>query len=328
MYFSSDGLLVTAESNSQHNTDVMAAGTEADVAPDTVPAEIHDDGDSGAADAVTHRAEPKEEVDAAKPPAAFQFRCGTCEYSRNDPTPVVNLGPIVAAIAERAKKEAEKPKPKSKGAGVGKSSVASSASQGARSAQDAPQALTLRRIFFLLLVHPLPPSCTHQQQLHSKKMSDTRCTVCGWSMKAPRHTVSDKSCLQCPETDCTEDCVVHDDEEGKVIAMFYCAIHSAENLRKMFEPLDLDLDKPAIKVEAEAWKHTPQLMASPRFHLKWADALAPPGGLGAAMRQRRREEEIATRERAAEDAEAKEGVATIDSHDASTHRTLVPETCE
>jgi hypothetical protein len=59
-----------------------------------------------------------------------------------------------------------------------------------------------------------------------------RCTTCGWSMTAPRHTHRTKPCLQCWETGCTEDCVVHDDEEGKVIAMVYCAAHGVENMRK------------------------------------------------------------------------------------------------
>jgi hypothetical protein len=60
--------------------------------------------------------------------------------------------------------------------------------------------------------------------------------------------------------------------------------------------------------------------------LKWADALAPPGGFGAAMLQRKREEEVAAHERAA--AVPKEGDGDIDSHDESTHLTLVPKTCE
>jgi hypothetical protein len=75
----------------------------------------------------------------------------------------------------------------------------------------------------------------------------TRCTACGWSMAAPRHTHRTKPCLQCSETDCTEDCVVHNDEDGKVIAMFYCAVHSAEKLREMFMPPQVE---PAAKVEA------------------------------------------------------------------------------
>jgi ribosomal protein L37AE/L43A len=103
---------------SQHNTSAMAAGTEAEVALDTVPTEIHVDNAASPGDA----GEPPQQAVEPEAPAPVRFMCGTCERDRINRTPVVNIGALM--LAEDQKRIAaskKKPKPKAKAAGVGKS---------------------------------------------------------------------------------------------------------------------------------------------------------------------------------------------------------------